>query len=115
MAVLDTGIDAGHPQIQQRLAAGGWDFIDDDGNPSDQGDAFDSDGDGATDEQTGHGTFVAGLVTLVAPEASILPIRVLDGDGIGSAWTVSASARRPVRPWGSTTPVARSMPWPTLC
>ncbi len=38
---------------------------------------------------TGHGTFVAGLVSLVAPEAWILPIRVLDSDGNGDMWVLA--------------------------
>ncbi|HEU4463851.1 MAG TPA: S8 family serine peptidase, partial [Gemmatimonadota bacterium] len=33
----------------------------------------------------GHGTFIAGLVTTVAPEARVLPIRILDSDGVGTA------------------------------
>ena len=38
----------------------------------------------------GHGTFVASLVTLVAPDALILPVRVLNSDGVGSDWTVAS-------------------------
>jgi subtilisin family serine protease len=50
---------------------------------------MDSDGDGMIDEMTGHGTYVAGLIHLVAPQARILPLRVLDGDGIGDMWTMA--------------------------
>ncbi len=34
----------------------------------------------------GHGTYVAGLVALTAPDASILPVRVLGTDGVGDGW-----------------------------
>ena len=33
------------------------------------------------DDQNGHGTHVAGIIHYVAPEAEIMPIRVLDSDG----------------------------------
>lgn len=89
VAILDTGIDASHPQLQGRIAAGGIDLIDGDLDPSERADGFDSDGDGLVDEALGHGTFVAGLVLSVAPEARILPVRVLDSDGVGTAFDVA--------------------------
>lgn len=89
VAVLDTGIDASHPQLQGRIAAGGVDLLDGDDDPSEGTDGFDSDGDGLVDEAVGHGTFVAGLVLSVAPEARILPVRVLDSDGVGTAFDVA--------------------------
>lgn len=89
VAVVDTGVDASHPQLAGRIAAGGWDFVDGDGDPSDVADGTDSDGDGTPDELVGHGTFVAGLVHLVAPDAYILPVRALNGDGFGDAWTLT--------------------------
>jgi thermitase len=49
----------------------------------------DSDSDGTVDSAVGHGTFVAGMVSLVAPAARILPLRVLDGDGHGTVFAVS--------------------------
>ncbi len=36
----------------------------------------------------GHGTMVAGLIRLVAPNAKIMPIRAFDGDGTGSLFDV---------------------------
>ncbi|MGH7565552.1 MAG: S8 family serine peptidase [Gemmatimonadota bacterium] len=97
VAVLDTGVDPTHPLLAGRLATGGVDVIDGDTDPSEVADGVDSDGDGLTDEAMGHGTFVAGLVLSVAPEARVLPIRVLDSDGVGTAFQVAVgleAARR---------------------
>jgi subtilisin family serine protease len=78
IAVLDTGVDLQHPDLVPNLVAG-WDFVDDDDRP---------------DDPNGHGTHVAGIAAAVAdngigiagaaPEAGIMPIRVLDTDGTGS-------------------------------
>jgi subtilisin family serine protease len=88
VAVLDTGIDASHPVFANRLLPA-WDYVDDDSDPTDVADATDNDGDGATDEAFGHGTHVAGIVALVAPDAKILPARVLDADGRGNVFVVA--------------------------
>jgi len=85
VAILDTGVDVGHPQLAGRIAPGAADLVDDDADPSDRPDGIDSDGDGLVDEAVGHGTFIAGLVTTAAPEARVLPIRILDSDGVGTA------------------------------
>lgn len=89
VAVLDTGVDASHPKLAGRVLAGGFDFVNGDADPADTGDGLDTDGDGAIDEMTGHGTFVASLVALAAPEARILPVRVLDADGVGDNWQLA--------------------------
>lgn len=89
VAVLDTGVDASHPQLAGRIAPGGFDYVDDDTVPQDTADGIDTDGDGRVDEGSGHGTFVASLVTLVAPDARILPARVLDSEGRGNVFTVA--------------------------
>ncbi len=85
VAVLDTGVDVNHPQLQGAIAAGGVDLVDGDGDPDESPDGIDNDGDGVVDEALGHGTFVAGLIRSVAPDARILPIRVLDSEGVGTA------------------------------
>jgi thermitase len=85
VAVLDTGVDPGHPQLAGRIADGGADLVDGDADFSDLPDGVDSDEDGLVDEALGHGTFVAGLVLSVAPDAEVLPIRILDSDGTGQA------------------------------
>jgi subtilisin family serine protease len=78
VAVLDTGVDAGHPDLRGKVVAGG-DFVDGDADP--------------TDEQ-GHGTAVAGVVAARTHDrtgvagaswgATVLAERVLDHDGVGS-------------------------------
>jgi subtilisin family serine protease len=90
VAVLDTGVDAGHPQLSGRIEPGGVDLVDGDADPSDTPDGIDSDEDDLVDEAVGHGTFVAGLVLSAAPDARILPIRILDSDGVGSAAEIAA-------------------------
>jgi subtilisin family serine protease len=90
VAVVDTGIDFGHPAVAGHVAPGGFDFIGQDPDPRDERDFRDNDKDGAIDEQYGHGTFVASLVLAVAPDATILPVRVLDAEGFGTSSTVAA-------------------------
>ncbi len=48
----------------------------------------------------GHGTHVAGLVTLAAPEAKIMPLRVLDPQGVGNMWVLAEAVRYAVDPDG---------------
>lgn len=89
VAVLDTGAQLDHPALSGRLAAGGYDFVDDDASPAEVRDRTDNDRDGRVDEGFGHGTHVAGVVALVAPDARVLPLRVLDSDGVGSVFTAA--------------------------
>lgn len=86
-----------HPRFRNRLAPGGYDFVDDDPTPADVGDGRDNDGDGLVDEAVGHGTHVAGIVNLVAPAARILPFRVLDSDGRGNVFLAAEAVDRAVR------------------
>lgn len=92
VAVLDTGIDPTHPAFAGRLVPG-RDFIGRDTDPTDTTNGTDDDGDGYVDEAWGHGTHVAGIVTLAAPGASIMPVRVLDADGRGNVVGVAAGIR----------------------
>ncbi len=87
VAVLDTGVDAGHPLLLGRVLPG-VDFVDRDGDPDDVGNGVDDDADGAVDSMTGHGTFVAGVVATVAPDSMILPVKVLDDEGDGDVFRV---------------------------
>ncbi len=88
VAVLDTGIDLDHAALVGHLAEGGYDYVDDDATPNDDSTGVDSDGDGHFDEAAGHGTHVAGIIALVAPDAEIWPARVLDSNGHGSVFIV---------------------------
>lgn len=83
VAVLDTGIDPDHPQFAGRLVAG-YDFVANDNDPREEGIS-------RFDQAYGHGTHVAGIIALTAPEAQIMPIRVLDKDGVGELWRIVAA------------------------
>jgi thermitase len=87
VAVVDSGVDLAHPDLLARLLPG-YDWVEGDAVPQDL---------------HGHGTHVAGTVAAgengvgvvgVAPEAGVIPLRVLDASGSG---------------WGSD--VARAFDW----
>ncbi len=108
VGVIDSGVDWSHPDLAQNIwtnpgeTAGdgidndgngfvddvhGWDFADNDSNPTDL---------------NGHGTHVAGIIAGaengtgivgVAPNAAILPIRVLGSSGSGSTADVIRGIR----------------------
>lgn len=108
VAVIDSGVDYKHSDldgniwVNPREIAGnnrdddgngytddirGWDFVTDDNDPMDL---------------EGHGTHVAGTIAAenngfgalgVAPNAKIMPVRVLDGSGNGSVLDVAAGIR----------------------
>jgi thermitase len=84
VGVVDTGVDLGHPDLAGRLVPG-HDFVEDDGDPQDG---------------HGHGTHVAGTIAAgengtgiigIAPDASVMPLRVLDSDGGGNSADVAAA------------------------
>lgn len=78
VAVLDTGIDATHPDLRNQVLAG-YDFVNDDSDPSDD---------------NGHGTHVAGIVAAegnnqlgvagIAWGCRVLPVKVVNGEGEGA-------------------------------
>ncbi|WSA06764.1 S8 family serine peptidase [Micromonospora sp. NBC_01813] len=94
VAVIDSGVDATHVDLAGQVLPG-IDFVegDPDGDHADDG-VGDDDGEGGTgdgrSDPVGHGTTVAGLIAGrgdddsgvlgLAPDAKILPIRVLDED-----------------------------------
>jgi len=84
VAVLDGGFNLLHPDVEPNVSPHGYDAIDGDFDPSDYGNGIDDNGDGITDAALGHGTFVSGMILRVAPDATILPIRVRDDEGYGS-------------------------------
>ena len=79
VAVLDTGVDTSHSMFTGRLAPSSeWkDFVGNDANPQEVNA-------NTTPNAFGHGTAVAGIITQVAPRATILPIRVLSPNGSGT-------------------------------
>jgi subtilisin family serine protease len=83
VAILDGGFSLQHPDLIGRFRDG-YDAIDDDFDPHDNGNGYDEDGDGRIDGGLGHGTFVAGTVLRAAPDTTIVPIRVRDDEGYGS-------------------------------
>jgi thermitase len=91
VAILDTGVQPDHPAISNSLDGLGYDFVDNDLVPAEEANGLDDDGDGRVDELYGHGTHVAGVVQLVAPEARILPLRVLNSDGRGNNFRTASA------------------------
>ncbi len=89
VAVVDTGVDATHPQLAGAIAPGGYNFINNTTDSSDVGNGLDDNNNNQIDELLGHGTFVAGLIHMVAPDASILPVRVMNADGITTSFIVA--------------------------
>ncbi len=91
VAVLDSGVDAAHPALAGHLVRG-FDFVDFDDDPSEDGTPGDA--------GFGHGTHVASLVAQVAPDARIMPIRVLDRHGMGNVWVLAEGLLHAVDPDG---------------
>ena len=91
VAVLDTGVQPDHPTLANSIAVLGYDFVDNDLAPYETANGLDDDGDGRVDELYGHGTHVAGIVHLVAPDARLLPLRVLNSDGRGNNFRTASA------------------------
>lgn len=85
VAVIDTGVDLDHPDLQDKILAG-WDFVNNDAYP---------------DDDHSHGTHVAGIAAAatnnalgiagVSWGARIMPVKVLDSGGNGYMDDVIAS------------------------
>ena len=87
IAVLDTGADLDHPDLQVKVLTDlDKDFVNDDLS---------------ADDDHGHGTHVSGIAAATTDnalgvaglgwEVSLLPLKVLDGDGNGDAATLAAA------------------------
>jgi len=66
VGIIDTGIDADHPALRDAYR-GGYDFVHNDSVPDEE-------------SVDGHGTFVAGVVLQVAPEAEIYALKIFGKD-----------------------------------
>lgn len=93
VAVLDTGFQLDHPQLAASFTAERYDFLDNDADPTEEFANLDPDGDGYVNELAGHGTHVAGIVHLVAPDAKIMPLRVMDNNGVGNEFAAVEAIR----------------------
>ncbi|MHC4937793.1 MAG: S8 family serine peptidase [Planctomycetota bacterium] len=90
IAVVDTGVATDHPEFAGRLV-GGWDFIDDDDDPTD------------TTESQSHGTMVAGIagaatdnrtgVAGIARSGRIMPLRVFGASGTANVFGIAQAIR----------------------
>lgn len=95
VAVIDTGVDYNHPDLSSHILrnAGnqvvGYDFVDNDTDPMDEANGLDDDNDTQIDEGMGHGTHVAGIIALLAPDCKIMPVRALNSDGAGTTDAVA--------------------------
>ncbi|MGQ0521365.1 MAG: S8 family serine peptidase [Actinomycetota bacterium] len=103
VAVVDTGVDLGHPDLAANLKTyPDADMVEPDGVCTNKKRVRTCVQDGAQD-RNGHGTHVAGIVAAVtdngvgvagtAPGAKVLPVRVLDAEGSGTADQVAAGIR----------------------
>ena len=88
VAILDTGIDTAHSFLSSAISPNGYDFVDDDADPSEERNGIDTNQNGLLDEGWGHGSHIAGIIRTVAPDATILPIRIVDGDGFTDIFRV---------------------------
>jgi type VII secretion-associated serine protease mycosin len=109
VAVIDTGVDGAHPDLEGNVLTG-YDAIEDT--------------EGGDYDGNGHGTHVAGTVAAIAgngegiagiaPDAKVLPVRVLDADGSGFSsdtaegivWAVDNGAQIINLSLGASTPTA---------
>ncbi|CAM3400657.1 S8 family serine peptidase [Deinococcus deserti] len=88
VAVIDTGIDMNHPAFTGKIdTAYAKDYLDGDNVPQE----VNLNTDGTFSAAYGHGTAVAGIITQIAPNATILPIRVLDATGGGDTATIASA------------------------
>ena len=80
VAILDTGVDLQHPAFDDDLLLlQNSDLISDTGVPDDIGPGL----------AWGHGTHVAGVIHAIAPNAQLMPMRILDSQGRGNTFVLA--------------------------
>ncbi len=89
VAVLDSGIDPSVTTIANALFHSGYDHVLDQIGGYDLPDGIDQDLDGLIDEAFGHGTHVTSTILAIAPQTLILPVRVVDADGVGWGFDIA--------------------------
>lgn len=75
VCLLDTGVDYTASQFEGRVASG-YDFVN---------------GDSDAMDDNGHGTLMASVIHSLAPEATIIPVKVLDSSGHGYSSDIIAA------------------------
>ncbi|WP_449537485.1 S8 family peptidase [Ferdinandcohnia sp. Marseille-Q9671] len=83
IAIIDTGVDLDHPDLENRIV-GGYNILEDNNNP---------------DDDNGHGTHVAGIIASQTNNHEgvagitwfnpIMPIKVMGSDGYGSTFDIA--------------------------
>jgi len=81
IALLDGGVNFSHPLFDSTDLISVYDYVDLDSLANDE----------PGGSASGHGTFVAGVLHLVAPEASLCVYRVLDPTGRGTGYDVASA------------------------
>lgn len=92
VAILDTGLSDNQGNLWAKVVAS-QNFVEPGLLPIDRAMGTDSSGDGVVDGGTGHGTMVAGIIDLVAPQTSLIIARVADSDGMATTWSVVHAIR----------------------
>jgi hypothetical protein len=88
VAIIDGGVNLTHPYFAEQPGdlVPVWDYVDSDSVPVDE----------PGGSISGHGTFVAGITRLVAPDADLLIYRVLDTAGFGDGFAISSAVLRAI-------------------
>ena len=92
VAVVDTGFSLLLNDSLWRTKVG-YDFADNDFITWDSANWWDDDRDGQIDEGVGHGTFISSIILANTRDTRVMPVRVLNSDGSGTAETVAKGIR----------------------
>lgn len=90
ICIIDTGVNTTHPGLNGKVLSEYCNFENLDGNTCPNGQKIQT-GDGAAQDDNGHGTHVAGIaaanstITGVAPNVNIIAAKVLNANGTGSS------------------------------